>query len=141
MFRNIALCQSALAETIHTWGRIDVVLNCDSESDTLITIARGYEPADEEPEPTAYAGTLEELHPNHVLAQFEATYFGPVNMMKSALPYLRKQRGGHFVNVTGLTGHMGTPALSARCASDHALEGFCDVCLFLLSLLKVLAHL
>lgn len=48
-------------------------------------------------------------------------------MMKSALPYLRKQRGGHFVNVTGLTGHMGTPALSARCASDHALEGFCDV--------------
>lgn len=35
--RNIALCQSALAETIHTWGRIDVVLNCNSESDTTIT--------------------------------------------------------------------------------------------------------
>ncbi|KAL0632525.1 hypothetical protein Q9L58_008582 [Maublancomyces gigas] len=103
--RNIALCQSALAETIHIWGRIDVVLNCNSET---------------------YAGTLEELHPNHILAQFESTYFGPVNMMKSALPYLRKQRGGHLVNVTGLTGLMGTPALSARCASDHALEGFCD---------------
>lgn len=55
-------------------------------------------------------------------------------MMKSALPYLRKQRGGHIVNVTGLTGHMGTPALSARCASDHALEGFTDVCLLLFSI-------
>lgn len=44
MFRNIALCQSALAETIHTWGRIDVVLNCDSESDTLITIPEAMDP-------------------------------------------------------------------------------------------------
>lgn len=34
--RNIALCQSALAETISIWGRIDVVLNCDSRSGTLI---------------------------------------------------------------------------------------------------------
>lgn len=126
MSRNIALCQSALAETIHTWGRIDVVLNCDSESDTP-TAPEVVDPLTRKPEPAAYAGTLEELHPNYILAQFESTYFGPVNMMKSALPYLRKQRGGHFVNVTGLTGHMGTPALSARCASDHALEGFCDV--------------
>lgn len=77
----------------------------------------------------AYAGTIEELLPTQILAQFETTYFGPVNMMKCALPYLRKQRGGHFVNVTGLTGHMGTPGLGARCASDHALEGFCDVSL------------
>lgn len=30
--RKIALCQSALAETIHMWGRIDVILNCDSIS-------------------------------------------------------------------------------------------------------------
>lgn len=76
---------------------------------------------------TAYVGTLEELPMALVLAQFEATYFGPVNMMRSAVPFLRKQRGGHIVNVTGLTGHMGTPGLSVRCASDHAVEGFSDV--------------
>jgi len=75
----------------------------------------------------AYIGTLEELPHTHILAQFEATYFGPVNMMRSAVPFLRRQRGGHIVNVTGLTGHMGTPGLSVRCAGDHAVEGFSDV--------------
>jgi len=78
----------------------------------------------------AYIGTLEELPHTHILAQFEATYFGPVNMMRSAVPFLRRQRGGHIVNVTGLTGHMGTPGLSVRCAGDHAVEGFSDVCGF-----------
>ncbi|PWW80472.1 NAD(P)-binding protein [Tuber magnatum] len=103
--RNIALCQSALAETVHTFHRVDVVLNCSSQS---------------------YIGTLEELPYTHILAQFEAAYFGPVNMMRSAVPFLRRQRGGHIVNVTGLTGHMGTPGLSVRCAGDHAVEGFSD---------------
>lgn len=42
--RNIALCQSALAETIHTWGRIDVVLNCNSESETTITTPEAMNP-------------------------------------------------------------------------------------------------
>ncbi|CUS09315.1 unnamed protein product [Tuber aestivum] len=108
--RNIALCQSALAETVHTFQRVDVVLNCSSQS---------------------YIGTLEELPHTHVLAQFEAAYFGPVNMMRSAVPFLRRQRGGHIVNVTGLTGHMGTPGLSVRCAGDHAVEGFSDVRFFI----------
>lgn len=126
--RNIALCQSALAETVHTFQRVDVVLNCSSQCiyPTPLSLPE-LQRADAAMRWEAYIGTLEELPHTHILAQFEATYFGPVNMMRSAVPFLRRQRGGHIVNVTGLTGHMGTPGLSVRCAGDHAVEGFSDV--------------
>jgi len=124
---NIALCQSALAETVHTFQRVDVVLNCSSQCIYPTPSLPELQRADVAMRWEAYIGTLEELPHTHILAQFEATYFGPVNMMRSAVPFLRRQRGGHIVNVTGLTGHMGTPGLSVRCAGDHAVEGFSDV--------------
>ena len=39
---------------------------------------------------------------------------------------MRKQRNGHIVVLTGITGHLGTPGLGMYCASGWALEGFCD---------------
>lgn len=51
-------------------------------------------------------------------------------MVRMAIPVLRRQRRGHLVVVTGVTGSMGTPALGVRCAADWAVEGFCDACAY-----------
>lgn len=103
------LCQSSVAETVYAFRRLDVLLNCSSSS---------------------YIGALEELSPAAILSQFESAYFGPVNMMRAALPQFRRQRVGHIINITGTTGAMGTPGLSARAASDHAAEGLSDALAF-----------
>ncbi|KAI9813793.1 MAG: hypothetical protein M1827_003583 [Pycnora praestabilis] len=79
----------------------------------------------------AVVGTVEELSQSSrtmtlVRDQFETNFFGPVNIVKAALPTLRAQRSGHIMILTGITGHLGTPGLGMYCASGWALEGFCD---------------
>lgn len=102
---SIPLCQSSLSQTVAAFGRVDVLLVCSTKT---------------------YVGCVEEIPLQSVVAQFEAATFGPINVVRAALPMLRKQRSGHVLVVTGVTGGMGTPALGVRCAADHAVEGFCD---------------
>ena len=82
-------------------------------------------------------GALEELavatgpHATpHVTRQFEHGYYGRVAVVRAALALMRRQRGGHVVVVTGLTGAMGTPGLALRCAADHAIEGLLEALAF-----------
>ena len=56
----------------------------------------------------------------------QVNYFGAVALTKYLLPHFIKQRQGHFVTVTSLTGKFGTPYRSAYAASKHALHGFFD---------------
>ncbi len=53
---------------------------------------------------------------------FETNYFGPLNVIRAALPALKASRGV-IVNVTSGVGFMATPLLSHYVASKHALEG------------------
>ncbi|KAI9762834.1 MAG: hypothetical protein M4579_000187 [Chaenotheca gracillima] len=108
--RSAGQCQAAVAETIKAWGKIDILLSCTSE---------------------AVVGAVEELSTSPetlalVRDQFETNFFGPVNIIKAALPVYRAQRTGHILVLTGITGHIGTPGLGMYCASSWALEGFCD---------------
>ncbi|CRG86256.1 Estradiol 17-beta-dehydrogenase 1 [Talaromyces islandicus] len=108
--RKTSECQAAVAEAIETFGRLDILLCCTSQ---------------------AIVGTVEELAASEralglVRDQFETNYFGPVNLIKSALPALRKQGAGHILVLSGITAHIGTPGLGVYCASEWALEGFCD---------------
>ena len=103
--RSIPLCHSSLSQTVAAFGRVDVMLVCSTKT---------------------YVGCIEEIPLQSVVAQFEAATFGPINVVRAALPVLRRQRSGHVLVVTGVTGGMGTPALGVRCAADHAVEGFCD---------------
>lgn len=56
----------------------------------------------------------------------EVNYFGAIALTKFLLPHFLKQRGGHFVVVSSLTGKFGTPYRSGYAASKHALHGFYD---------------
>ncbi|KAI1971209.1 hypothetical protein LOZ53_000497 [Ophidiomyces ophidiicola] len=104
--RMMSECQAAVAIATVKFGRVDVLFCCSSQ---------------------AIIGTVEELamsERTHALVkdQFETNYFGPVNLIKAALPLMRKQQSGHMMVLGGIS----TPGLGVYCAAGWALEGFCD---------------
>ncbi|KAL8808963.1 MAG: hypothetical protein Q9200_003852 [Gallowayella weberi] len=108
--RSKGQCQAAVAEVISFFRRLDVLLCCSSQ---------------------AIVGAVEELGASSrtsalVRDQFETNYFGHVNIIKAALPSMRAKHSGHIILLSGITGHLGTPGLGMYCASQWAMEGFCD---------------
>ena len=60
--------------------------------------------------------------------QIEANLFGVVNVTRAALPVLRAQRSGVFVQFSSIGGRVGgTPGLSAYQAAKFGVEGFSEV--------------
>ncbi|KAH7033012.1 uncharacterized protein B0I36DRAFT_348138 [Microdochium trichocladiopsis] len=108
--RSMGQCGAAVAEAIDMFGRIDILLCCNSE---------------------AIIGTVEELAAspaarNLVQDQFETIFFSQVNLIKACLPTLRAQHNGHVILLTSIGGHIGTPEMSINTAATWAIEGFCD---------------
>ncbi|KAF2159637.1 hypothetical protein M409DRAFT_70940 [Zasmidium cellare ATCC 36951] len=108
--RVMGQCQSAVAEAVRCFGRIDILFCAHSE---------------------VVVGTVEELSQSPrtlslVKDQFDTNFFGPVNAIKATLPIFRSKKNGHILLLTAITGHLGTPGLSMYCASQWAIEGYCD---------------
>ncbi|KAB8263983.1 hypothetical protein BDV32DRAFT_91425 [Aspergillus pseudonomiae] len=108
--RMIGECQALVADAVTTFGKIDILLCCTSQ--TLVGAVEEF---------GASQQTL-----NMVRDQFEINYFGPLSIIKAALPHMRKQKTGHIMILSGITAHIGTPGLGMYCAAGWALEGFCD---------------
>jgi NAD(P)-dependent dehydrogenase (short-subunit alcohol dehydrogenase family) len=76
----------------------------------------------------AIYGSIEDMPDDVFRAQVEANLFGVVNVTRAALPVLRKQRSGHFIQFSSIGGRVGgTPGLSAYQAAKFAVEGFSEV--------------
>ena len=72
------------------------------------------------------AGALEELSTEEARAQFETNFFGVVRMVNAVLPLMRRQKRGHIINVSSLTGRTAVPFLGIYSASKFALEGYTE---------------
>jgi NAD(P)-dependent dehydrogenase (short-subunit alcohol dehydrogenase family) len=70
-----------------------------------------------------YAGFFEEVAPEDFRAQVETNLFGPVNVTRSVLPIMRRQRSGLVVTVSSIAGIVGQEFVSAYCASKFGVEG------------------
>lgn len=68
-------------------------------------------------------GAIEETSDGEIQRQFDVNVFGAVRMMKLALPFMRKQRSGHILNITSLAGRHGFPGVGIYNGSKFALEG------------------
>ncbi len=55
---------------------------------------------------------------------FEINYFGTIALTKAVLPYMVKQRSGHIIATSSISGRFGFPLRSAYSASKQALHGF-----------------
>lgn len=66
-------------------------------------------------------GALEETPNDEILKAFDTNFNGPLNMIKSALPQMRKQQSGLIINITSIAGYMGLPFRGIYSASKGAL--------------------
>lgn len=55
---------------------------------------------------------------------FEINYFGTISFTKAVLPYMIKQKSGHILATSSISGRFGFPLRSAYSASKQALHGF-----------------
>jgi short-subunit dehydrogenase len=54
----------------------------------------------------------------------EINYFGNIALSKAVLPYMQKNKSGHVVVISSISGKFGFYLRSAYSASKHALHGF-----------------
>jgi len=71
-------------------------------------------------------GSVEEVSWAQANHQMATNFFGPMALIRAALPYLRRQRRGHIVNISSGAGIMGVPGLAVYNASKFALEGLSE---------------
>lgn len=74
-----------------------------------------------------HEGILEESPLEDMRRQFDVNVFGAVAMMKAVLPYMRRRRRGHILNITSMGGYITMPGISYYCGSKFALEGISEV--------------
>lgn len=72
------------------------------------------------------SGAAEELSDAEMRHQMETNFFGLVAVTQAALPFMRAQRRGHFVNISSVAGYKGILGMSAYSASKFAVEGFSE---------------
>src|SRR5262245_54772812 len=74
----------------------------------------------------ALMGPVEETSIDEARAQMETNFFGVLRVCRAVLPVLRRQGGGHIVNVSSLGGVFGMPFSGIYSASKFALEGLSE---------------
>jgi NAD(P)-dependent dehydrogenase (short-subunit alcohol dehydrogenase family) len=102
---NTARIAPVIAEIEQSIGAIDVLVN-----------NAGY----------GHEGILEESSIDDLRRQFDVNVFGAVAMIQAVLPYMRKRRAGHILNITSMGGIITLPGLSYYHGSKFALEGISE---------------
>jgi len=96
----------AVDKTINHFGSLDVVVN-----------NAGY----------GLLGALEELTDAESRQNFDVNVFGSLNVIRHALPQLRKQQSGHIFNIASIGGFTGDfSGFGIYCATKFAVHGFTE---------------
>src|ERR1700709_2603567 len=93
---------AAVRQAHERFGRVDVVVN-----------NAGY----------GQFGMIEEISEQEARDQFETNLFGALWITQAALPFLREQGSGHFLQVSSIGGISAFPNIGMYHASKWALEG------------------
>ncbi|QNJ99191.1 Short-chain dehydrogenase/reductase SDR [Constantimarinum furrinae] len=67
-------------------------------------------------------GPIEETPDEEIEKAFNTNLYGPIKVIKTVLPHMRKQRGGKIINITSIAGYMGLPYRGIYSATKAALE-------------------
>lgn len=97
--------KKSIDQTVEHFGRIDVVVN-----------NAGY----------ALGGAIEELTDQEFRETLDINLFGTVNVIRWAMPYLRKQRSGHIFNFASVAGYRGSSGGGSYNAAKFAVVGLSE---------------
>jgi NADP-dependent 3-hydroxy acid dehydrogenase YdfG len=102
---DVAQVDSAVAETLVKFGRVDVLVN-----------NAGY----------GVAGAIEEVSEAEFMPMFETNVFGLLKVTRAFLPQLRKQQSGHILNLSSIGGLLASPGLGYYSATKFAVEALSE---------------
>jgi NAD(P)-dependent dehydrogenase (short-subunit alcohol dehydrogenase family) len=71
-------------------------------------------------------GAIEEVSAAEVAAVFETNVFGLLRVTRAVLPYFRKQKSGHIVNLSSISGLVGLPGWGIYNSTKFAVEGLSE---------------
>lgn len=94
-----------VAQIIENEGRIDILINNAG---------------------AGLAKTTENVTEAEMQWVMDVNYFGVVRCTKAVIPYMRKQKSGHIVNLSSIGGLVGQPFNEFYCAAKFALEGYTE---------------
>jgi len=95
----------SIKKTVDHFGEINVIVN-----------NAGY----------GLGGALEELSAKEINENFEVNFFAVVRVIQQSLPYLRKQRSGHIINISSIAGFAPGLGWSMYCAAKFAISGLTE---------------
>ncbi len=90
-----------IAETTQLWGTIDVIIN-----------NAGY----------GLIGAVEECNDEQIRRNIETNFFGPLQVIRAALPILRAQKSGHIINISAAAAISNYPGFGIYGGAKAALE-------------------
>jgi NAD(P)-dependent dehydrogenase (short-subunit alcohol dehydrogenase family) len=71
-------------------------------------------------------GAVEEASVLEVQRVFATNVFGLLNVTRAVLPYMRKRRSGHIINMSSVGGYASYPGWGVYCATKFAVEGLSE---------------
>jgi NAD(P)-dependent dehydrogenase (short-subunit alcohol dehydrogenase family) len=71
-------------------------------------------------------GATEAFTDEQVRNQLETNLYAPIEVTRAVLPYMRKQRSGHILQVSSIGGRVGNPGLSIYQAAKFGVGGFSE---------------
>lgn len=103
---NEAQVQHAIQAGIDRFGKIDVVVN-----------NAGY----------GLLAGVEEATDAEIKANYEVNVFGTLHVIRAVLPFMRKERAGHIINISSVGGLSGAfPGWGLYCSTKFAIEGITE---------------
>ena len=103
---NLDCIEESIRQTITAFGRIDVLVN-----------NAGY----------GMAGTVEEIVERDIRNIFDVNVLATINVTRSILPVMRKQKSGFVINMSSVAGFVGAPGWSIYSATKAAVTAFSEV--------------
>lgn len=96
---------AAVADALHHFGRIDVLVN-----------NAGF----------GITGAAEAFTDEQVRSQLETNLYAPIEITRAILPHMRKQRAGHILQISSIGGRVGGAGLTMYQAAKFGLSGFSE---------------
>jgi hypothetical protein len=100
-----AAVEACFARAVKRFGRVDIVVN----NAGLLIAAR-----------------VEDIRDADLKAMLDVNLLGAMHVMQQAAKVMRKQGGGHIVNVASLGGRRGVSPIGGYCATKFALVGLTE---------------
>jgi short-subunit dehydrogenase len=103
---NLDCIDESIQQTLAAFGRIDVVVN-----------NAGY----------GMTGTVEETAEQDIRNIFNVNVLATIDVVKSVLPVMRRQKSGYIINMGSVAGFVGAPGWSVYSATKAAVAAFSEV--------------